>query len=44
MDTAYNILMNTSSLNLSFWDVALRFLCAMLVGLVIGTERKGIKY
>ena len=40
MDTAYNILMNTSSLNLSFWDVALRFLCAMLVGLVIGTERE----
>lgn len=40
MDTAYNILMNTSSFELSFLDVALRFLCAMLVGLVIGTERE----
>lgn len=40
MDTAYNILMNTSGLELSFLDVALRFLCAMLVGLVIGTERE----
>ena len=40
MDTAYNILMDTSSFELSFLDIALRFLCAMLVGLVIGTERE----
>ena len=29
-----------SNLQLSYWDILLRFLCAMTVGLVIGTERE----
>ena len=29
-----------SSLDLSAWEILLRFLCAMTVGLVIGTERE----
>lgn len=40
MDSVYTILLNTSSIELSLWDVCFRFLCAMLVGLVIGTERE----